>query len=258
MTTPKILRENKVVSVYGTILLLTVLALWFISALNIAYPLSVTTRMVSGELAVVGEGKVDIVPDLATTDLGIVVNNARTVEDTQNQINQVNNKIITNLTALDIKKEDIKTSNYSINPNYDYQRNPSGTITGYSGNVTVTVKVRDTQRLAEVIAAATEAGANQVIGSSYTVDKPEKYREEAREKAIQNAREQAKKLASNLGIRLGRIVNIVESTNTPGPIMPFDMKAAEFSANAGGGIAPDLQPGSQTISSTVTLYFEKR
>lgn len=254
----KILRENKVVSLYGTILLLTVLALWFINALNISYPLSVTTKSVSGELAVVGEGKVDIVPDLATTDLGIVVNNAKTVEDAQNQINKVNNAIITSLSSLKIKKEDIKTSNYSIYPNYDYQSNPAGSITGYNGNVTVSVKVRDTAKLPDVLSLSTKAGANQVIGTNFSVDKPEKYREEARVKAIQNAREQAEKLASNLGIRLGKIVNIVESTNTPGPIMPFAAKSQELSVGSGGGIAPDLQPGSQTISSTVTLYFEKR
>lgn len=257
MTPQKLFRENKVASTYGTILLLTILALWFINALNIAYPLSVTTRSVSGELAVVGEGKVDIVPDLATTDLGIVVNNSKTVEDAQNQINKVNNAIITSLSSLGIKKEDIKTSNYSIYPNYDYQSNPAGTISGYNGNVTVSVKVRDTAKLPDVLSLATKAGANQVIGTNFSVDKPEKYREEARAKAIQNAREQAEKLASNLGIRLGKIVNIVESTNTPGPIMPFAAKQ-ELSVGSGGGIAPDLQPGSQTISSTVTLYFEKR
>lgn len=258
MTTPRILKENKYVSAYGTILLLTVLALWFINALNIAYPLSITTRNVSGEFAVVGEGKVDIIPDLATTDLGIVVNNVQTVEEAQNQINKVNNAIITNLSKIGIKKEDIKTSNYSISPNYDYQRNPAGAITGYSGNVTITVKVRDTNKLAEVIETATKAGANQVIGSSYSVEKPEKFREEAREKAIENAKEEAEKLASDLGLRLGKIVNIVESTNTPNPVMSFDMKSEELQANAGGGISPSLQPGTQTIYSTVTLYFEKR
>ncbi len=257
MTPQKLFRENKIVSVYGSILLLTVIALWFINALNIAYPLSITTRSVSGELAVVGEGKIDIVPDLATTDLGITINNAKTVEDTQNQINEVNNKIVEGLTNLGIKKEDIKTSNYSINPNYDFQRNPAGSITGYNGNVTISVKVRDTEKLPEVIATATKAGANQIIGTNYSVDKPEKYREEAREKAIQNAKDQAEKIAGNLGIRLGKIVNIVESANTTGPI-PYAFKSQELSIGAGGGTTPDLQPGSQTISSTVTLYFEKR
>lgn len=257
MTPRKILQENKVVSVYGTLLLLTVLALWFISALNIAYPLSVTTKSTSGELAVVGEGKVDIVPDLATTDLGIVVNNARTVEAAQNEINETNNQIVESLSGLGINKEDIKTSNYSIYPNYDYQRDPAGTIVGYNGNVTVTVKVRDTAKLPDVITAATQAGANQIIGTNYSVEQPEKYRAQAREKAIENAREQAENLAANLGIRLGKIVNIVESTNTPGPIMPFNARSSELSVGAGGA-APDLQPGMQTISSTVTLYFDKR
>ena len=95
------------------------------------------------------------------------------------------------------------------------------------------------------------------MGTNYSVESPEKYREQARNKAIANAKEQAQKLANELGIRLGKVTNIVESTNDNGP---FPMMYKTEAVSLGGGNAPsaDLQPGTQTISSSVTLYFEKR
>lgn len=254
----KYLSENKVVSTYAVLLVLTVLFLWFISHFNIAYPLTITQKTTSGELAVVGTGKIDIVPDTANVELGIVVNNAKTVDEAQNQINQVNNAIVSEMQKLGINKDDIKTSNYSISPNYNYQVNPNGQISGYNGNATVTIKVKDTSKLADVIQAGTKAGANQVMGTSYSIDKPENFREQARTKAIENAKEQAQKLASNLGIRLGKIVNIVESTGNDQYPIPMLAKSPMGMGMGGGAASPDLQPGTQTITSTVTLYFDKK
>lgn len=242
---------------YVLILVVTGIFLWFINYLNIAYPLSITTKPSSGDLSVVGEGKMDITPDTASVDLGIVVNNAANVEAAQKEINTTNNAIVNAVKALGIDPSDIKTSNYSINPNYSFEGGKNE-VTGYNGNATVTIKVRKTDKLPEVINASTKAGANQVMGTNYTVDKPENYREQAREKAIANAKEQAEKLAKQLGIRLGKITNIVESTGTTQPPIYYERSAALDAAGGSNIPSPDLQPGTQTITSTVTLYFEKR
>lgn len=251
------LKENKIIVIYTWILAITLIFLWLVSYLNISYPLTVTSKTTSGELAVVGEGKVDITPNNASVDLGIVSNDAKSVDDAQSQINTVNNAIVAALSQIGIQKTDIKTSNYSIMPSYDYSKGGNGTITGYNGSATITVKVKDTSKLSDVITAATKAGANQVMGTNYSVDSPEKYREQARNNAIANAKEQAQKLATELGIRLGKVNNIVEATSDGGP-QPMMFKAESAGLNAGGAPAPDLQPGSQTITSIVTLYFDKR
>lgn len=225
-----------------------------IHVFNISYPISVTTRVAS-EMAVVGEGSVDVVPDTASVQAGIVVNEAATVEEVEAEINQINNAIVSSLQSLGIEEEDIKTTNYSINPSYRFDEGSEG-ISGYNGNATLTIKVRETERLPEVITSATEAGANQIYDTQYTVDDPSKYREEARNEAINDAKEQAKDLAGQLGIRLGKVVNIVESGGqTGGPIPLYNMQRDSAMESAP---APDLQPGSQKITSTVTLYFETR
>lgn len=233
--------------------MVTFVFLFLIKQFNISYPLSIVTKPAPSNLAVVGEGKIDTVPDTSTIQAGIVVSNAPSVEEAQKQIDGVNNKIIDSLKKLGIQKQDIKTSNYSISPTYDYGGGRNQ-ITGYNGNANVSITVKNQELLSEVTATVTKAGANQVYGVQFTIEHPEKFREQAREKAIANAKEQAKKLAQSLGIKLGRIVNIVESTPNGSP-MPLLTKE---SVGLGGGTPVQIEPGNETITSTVTLYFETK
>jgi uncharacterized protein len=249
-----IMQNSKSLINFIIIVVVSLFALYLIKALDISYPITLTNTNKSTELAVVGEGKVEVVPDTAYVDVGIAVNNENTVEAVQKTMNKINNDIITAMKALGIPKTDIKTSNYSIYPNYNYDGKENN-ISGYSGNASVEIKASSPENASLVIEAATKAGANQVQGSRFVVDKPEKYREQARNAAIANAREQAQKLANSLGIKLGKVVNIVESNPDQGIAVPM---ARALSSGMGGGEVPSIEPGSQTITSVVTLYFEKR
>lgn len=225
------------------------------SFFNIGLPVRVTTTMKSTELSVTGEGKVEVVPDTAYVDLGIQVSNVSTVEQAQQQINTTNNAIIEAMNTLGIEKKNIKTSNYSIYPNYNYEGGQN-TITGYNGNVTLTIQTETPAQVSDVIAQATAAGANEVQNTRFEVKDPAKYRAEARSKAIDNAKEQAQKIAGDLGIRLGKVVNVVEQTSgSSAPVPLYDSRAMGL---GGGGGGANLEPGSQNITSVVTLYFEKK
>ena len=237
------------------VIFVSLVALYLVKIFNISYPLTLVTSSKSSELAVVGEGKVEAVPDTAYIDAGITVDKVSSVDEAQKKINDINNKIITDLKAIGIEKADIKTSNYSISPNYNYVNNENK-LDGYNGNVTITIKVRDPQMASKVIEAVTTAGANQIQGSRFVIDKPELYREQARNAAIQNAKDQAAKIAKDLGIKLGRITNIVESSPSSNDLVYS--KALPLSGggmNASSGV--NIEPGSQMVSSEVTLYFEK-
>lgn len=247
------MENQKTVSTYAAILILTVIALVAIKYFNISYPINVFTSQVSRELSVVGEGKVEVVPDTAVVEVGITVNNSSTAREAQKQLTQTNNQIVTALTNIGLAKKDIKTTNISVYPNYNYEGG-NNNIIGYNGNATLSVTVKQVDKASQVVDVATQNGANEVRGPNFTLDKPEKYREQARNLAINNAKDQAKKLAQNLGIKLGKIVNIVESTPTNDQVY-YPRMAAE---GLGGGSGPSYEPGSQTITSTVTLYFEKK
>lgn len=236
------------------VIFVSLVALYLVKVFDISYPLTLVTTNKSSELAVVGEGKVEAVPDTAYVDAGITIDKASSVDEAQKKINDTNNKIIADLKAIGIQKTDIKTSNYSISPNYNYVNNENK-LEGYNGNATITIKVRDPQMASKVIEAVTTAGANQIQGSRFVVDKPELYREEARNAAIKNAKDQAAKIAKDLGIKLGKITNIVESSSSND--ISYSKALPLSVGGMGGSNGVNIEPGSQTVTSEVTLYFEK-
>ncbi len=237
------------------ILITLLIVIGFMRLFNLPIPIAVTTTTRSSELSVVGEGKVEVVPDMAYVDVGITVSRATTVESAQQEITTKNNAVLAAMQKLGIPKKDIKTSNYSIYPAYDYDDGRES-LSGYNGNITISIKTPKVDQISEVIAQATAAGANQVQGTRFEVADPAKYREQAREKAIENAKEQAQKLAKDLDIILGKVVNVVEYS-PGGPVGP--MYAMEKLANGlGGGGGPAVEPGTQTITTVVTLFYEKK
>lgn len=244
--------SSKVITTYVLILVLTIAALFIIKVFDISYPVSVRTVEKTQDLAVVGEGKIEVVPDLANIDVGIVVTNASSIASARESMTNTNNKIIESMQKLNIKNSDIKTTAFSITPNYVFENNRNR-IEGYNGNARVSIKVRDTKLASKVIEEAALSGANEVYTAQFTVEDPAKYREEARNKAIQNAKDQAEKLAGSLGIKLGKVTNIVEASPDTPPIFGKEVMAVD---GRGGGAV--IEPGSQTITSTVTLFFEKR
>jgi len=229
------------------------LTLLVIRMFGLGIPLQVTQGSTS-DFSVIGEGKVEVVPDLAYVDVGVTAD-GETAEEAQNAISKVNNSIVVKMAEYAIEKKDIETQNFNVYPNYDY--NAGNRIIGYRGNTTLNIKVKDAKLVGEIAKAATQAGATEIQNTRFVVQSPEKYREQARDKAITNAREQATKLSNQLGIKLGRVVNMIESsTDGVGPV-PYYAKSADAMGGGGGGTA-NLQPGSQEITSVVTLYFEKK
>jgi uncharacterized protein YggE len=230
-------------------------ALLVVTKFSPPIPVSSVVTQKTDLLTVSGEGKVTVVPDTGIVNLGINLMRP-SVKAAQSEVNTIINKISDETQKMGVDKKDIKTSEYSIYPEYDY-RTGSGKITGYRVSAAITIKVRDLEKLNSVIDSATANGANTVSGISLTVDDDKKkdLLQEAREEAIKEAKTKAESLAKAAGISLGRIVNVQESGSTSIPV-PYMLK--EAAAGMGGGLDTNVQPGSTDITSNVTLFYETK
>ena len=229
-------------------------------------PLSIsqTTTNKQSTFDVSGEGNVTTDPDRANVSLGIQVNDD-TVTKTQDHGNQIIKKITDDVLKLGIDKTDIKTTNYSLYPNYTFQAG-NQKITGYALNITIQVTVKDFSKINQVVDSATGNGANQVGGVSFTLSDSKKLdvENQARGEAINAAKQKADSLSRLSGVRLGKIVNVIETNNQiPRPIpymMTKDVALGAPTAIGAGAvqISPptDVQPGSTTFTMTVTLSYE--
>ncbi len=211
---------------------------------------SITTTK-SDIFSVVGEGKANAIPDTASADIGITVNQA-TVNNAQSQANQIINKISSDLKNLGVKEKDIKTTNYSINPNYNFEGGRQR-IDGYTVSVNLEIKVTPIEKINQVIDTATKDGANSVGNIQFTLNDEEKTKLEnqARKQAVDAAKQKAQSLAQASGIRLGRIINVSESNQEQRPITFMEKSAVGLGAGD-----TSVEPGQSTISTTVTLSYE--
>jgi len=199
-----------------------------------------------------GEGKVSGKPTLANVDVG-VYSEGKDVPSVQNDNTNKVNAILKAVKALGIADADIQTSNYSINPRFDYN-NGKQTLVGYTVSQSVRIKVRDLTKVGDVLARAGESGANQVNGVTFSIDDPSAMKADARKKALDDARAKANTLADALGVHIVRVVTFAESSSAPQPPMPV---YAKMDAYATGGVSsPEIQAGSLDVTSNVSVTYE--
>ena len=201
-----------------------------------------------------GTGKVSVVPDIAKISVGIE-ESGTTLAAVQKSANEKSKSLTEMLKKSGVEEKDIKNTNYSVFPEYDYQgRTPR--ITGYRVSISYEVKIRDFDKVNEILASVTGAGANVVGSVSFEVNDETRNKKlgEAREEAVKEARENAESLAKSAGVTLGKILNISESRGIP---VPVSLKEAGI-----GGTepiaTPDIAPGETEISVTVSVSWEIR
>lgn len=220
-------------------------------------PISVTQTLTEkqGTFNAMGDAEISAVPDQAEISLGIDIQQS-TVAAAQDEANQVINDITSALKKMGVDEEDIQTQSYQVYPDYDYSTEKSRII-GYRVSTRILVKLTDFEQLNQVIDTATSLGANQVGGVNFSLseNKQEELRKQARQEAIAEAKDNAQELAKLAGVKLGKVVNVIESEggNTPQPLYA----RAEMAAMDEGGMKPtQLEPGTETYTYSVTLNYE--
>jgi uncharacterized protein len=168
-----------------------------------------TTCDASRTVSVSGTAVVNVAPDRALIQLG-VQSNGRSPKEVQARNAAAINQVIKAVKAQGVESKDIKTDWYVIEPLYeDYD---SLTIKGYRIHNVVAVTMREVGKASEVIVAAFQAGANQVVNVEFYTSELRKYRDQARELAMKAASEKAKALANSAGADTDCVLTINENT----------------------------------------------
>jgi len=201
-------------------------------------------------ISISGTGKATAVPDLARLTIGIKTEGSAVFAAQQENASKMN-KITEKIKAAGVAAEDMQTANYQINPRYDWIEGKR-ILRGYDVDQSLTVKIRNLEKIGDILTLASEDGANEVSGISFTIDDPEKLKQEAREKALANAKEKADTLAKIVGVKLGRIVSFTEDGYVP----PFYGYEAKEIYGMGGGATPDVQAGSTDVTINATIVYE--
>lgn len=201
-------------------------------------------------ITVVGEGYVSAQPDMARTQIGIVVYSEKLKEATS-EVRSRMQEIMKAIEKAGIAQTDMQTVNYSIN----FERDPSASKPQrrYRVDNTLVVKVRNLEAIGTVLDTAIEAGANNIWGVQFGIDDTEALESAARAAAVENARSRAAELSQLAGVSLGSILSISEVIGAQ-PYAAAGMAMAERSLGGGGPIAP----GEMEVLVRLQVVFELR
>jgi uncharacterized protein YggE len=218
-------------------------------------------QITGNTITVSDTGEIYAKPDLVLTTFSVITE-AKTVTEAMQENTKKMNAIIDFVKGQGVEEKDVKTASFNVYPRYEYQKveteiypYPPGkrVLVGYEVTQSLEVKIRDMEKIGDIIQGATDAGANQVGDLQFTIDKEEELKQQARAEAIKKAKEKAEKLAEQLGVKLVRITNFSE--NSVVPYYGFEKVATPM---AGGAEAPQIETGQNKISVTVTLTYEIR
>jgi hypothetical protein len=213
-------------------------------------------------ITVRGEGEVFSVPDVAEFSFS-VIEEGKEVKGAQDKASEKLNRAISTLKDSGIEERDIKTTAYYINPKYEYQKSPCTRgfcppgrqmIIGYEVSQTISVKVRETDKVGQIIQSIGSLEVSNLSDFRLTIDDEDALKAEARTLAIEDAKSKAEILSEDLDVKLVRLVTYSESE----PFLPFRegfggdvvVQMAEIKA------APEVPVGENRIVSEIYLTYE--
>lgn len=199
-------------------------------------------------VTITGQGKVSYTPDLAIVTLGVQIDKVAKPDEALNQLNTKVADIIKAVEAIGIAAADIQTQNYSLYPQYDYKDNVS-TVSGYNANEQLVIKVsgydQNKDKLSQVIAAASKAGANQVNNLTFDASNMNDLKQEARVKAIADAKEKSAALADSAGVRLREVTGWYE--NLVSPMASYSTTEYGKGGMGAGAVSPQTPAGDREV-----------
>ncbi len=204
-------------------------------------------------ITVNGEAMISAEPDQAQIDIGVVTQ-ARSAPEASKENAERLSRVLTEVKKLLGKSDEVKTSGYSLTPNYRYPQGGKPEIVGYTASNTVRIKTNTLDLVGRLIDGAMQAGANNVNRLVFTLKDEQGAQLEALRQASAKAKSKAEAVAASLGLKVVRIAAINEGERTIQPIYRQAM-AARGEALAAQAPTP-VEPGTVDVRSTVSLTAE--
>ena len=209
-----------------------------------------TFAFADSEIRVTGTGEVLVPADTAVVSLGVSAAD-KDVRTAQGMANEAIAAIRAALIEGGIAEEDINTDYINIYAMYDYGSG-SEQITGYNANSTLAIRVKDIDRVGEVIDLAFGAGANTLNGINFSATDTTAAKEKAMRLAVADAQAKADVLADAAGLQIRGIEDIAEQNTysyDKGVMNNFDVAEA----SAAGTV---VQAAKLTVSSSIVITFK--
>ncbi len=211
----------------------------------------------SNTIQVSGQSTVEVAPDLITVYFNVDTkgSTSKAAEDANSAIVNV---LKSSIIALGFQESDLKTENYNIYPEYDYDNGKK--LTGYRAihSLKIQVSAEQKDKVSDIIDAGTNAGAGiSYINFELSPALEQQKKTDAIKAASDDAKIKAEAIAQGFNKNLGRLVSVSlnEFNYQPWPI---------YASSGTGGVAEaksavtSITPSDREVSAYVTAIYKLR
>ncbi|NMO97172.1 SIMPL domain-containing protein [Paenibacillus lemnae] len=206
-------------------------------------------------VTVIGKGELSVKPDIVYLSIG-AESSAATAQSAQRHNAQKMEKVMNVLkTTWKIDDKDIKTEQFSVQPNYTYTEKDGQQVKSYTARHTLQVTLRDLSKVGELLDDVSEAGANSIGNARFSVENRDAFEAQVLEKAMANAALKAQAIAKASQRQLGLVVSVVEGqVQTYG----FEYAQQEMSMNSAAAdkAVTSVEPGEIKLSTQLQVQYE--
>ena len=206
------------------------------------------------EVTVSASGIVRLVPDKASVSFGVTTQEAA-ADLAQSKNAEAVDQVIAVLTGRGIEEKSIRTTNYSLYPQYEYSDGVSH-IVGYIVCTTLLIQDQDIENVGKLLSDCVAAGVNNVDQVSFLCSGYDEAYQKALAEAVENARVKAEVLAKAAGMTLGEAVSVTEGWQDSSARYE---RSANYQYSAKDTIAaPSFMPGESEIRANVTVTYSMK
>ena len=230
-------KRIKVIAVIGLVVLTSSLGAQFAQAATVRY------------ISVSSVGTVKVTPDAVRLNASVSAI-AKVSKDALSTANIAASKFRAAILANGIDKKYLASTTLTVYPEYNYTQETGNVLIGYRAGQSFEVVIRNTAKAGEIVDAVV-AGAGDALfvnGVTPFVYDNTKATEAARVSAVKNAKAKANSYAKLLGVKIGKIIWLQESSAPSS--YPISMVQAKSDAGA-----TQIDLGEQDVSISVSTRW---
>lgn len=200
-----------------------------------------------------GEAVITIEPDQAEIDIG-VVSQAKTAPTAAKENAEKLSRVMAELKQIIGKGDEIKTASYALTPNYRYPQSGKPELVGYTASNVLRIKTGTLSNVGKLIDAGMQSGANTIHRLVFTLKDEQNAQLQALRSAAAKAKAKADEIAGALGLKVVKVLSVIEGERGVRPILMPQARGAQMEALAQ---APTpVESGMIEVRSSVTLIGE--
>jgi uncharacterized protein len=200
-----------------------------------------------------GEAVITVEPDQAQIDIGVVTQAKNAPEATKENAEKLT-RVMNEVKKLLGKGDEIKTANYSLNPNYRYPQGGKPEIVGYTATNVLHIQTSGLENVGKLIDAAMQSGANTIQRLVFTLKDEHSAQLQALRVASTKAKAKAEEMANALGLKIIKILSVTEGERGVRPIVMPQQRVTQMDVAAA---APTpVEAGTIEVRSSVILTAE--